>query len=587
MSDNIVTKTGYCKSKGIWLQTLYTIIEHLEINEPWIESIDKIDDFLVQYPDTRAFFLRKTYDKKNTKNKLARTYNITHQTIFLILEKLQIENKSLFTENEYEKIISYIESFPSKEDMTKYHRVSRNKEHLKTTKYKDRIKGINKERFYLDDLYLTRKEIIRQLKCSPSILNKIIYIISPSYKENNSRGLNYNIHEIKDYLDKNSIKEINKTYNKVFKIVLPTENKLYSTKEIRDIFNITPKTVIATLKELDIKPSGKVKQIYDGYSLESIKLVDKFIKDCGGNTRQFFKEKTCMEKYGVKSYTQTDSYKEQYKKTSQERYGYENVFKNKEIQDKIIKNRKEKTGYGYPTQNPKVKEKIKESCLTTWGETNPMKSEKGKRLLEDSLMAKYGVRYISQNKDIVKKSILSRRNNVISFKEKYLLKHNIKLYTSKDLAKIFNRKYGVILGVAKDISIEGIFHKGTTFFTESDKNKLQEYFDTLYKNKSKGEFIIQEYLKNNNIKFEYQKRFKECRDKNTLSFDFCLPDNYILIEFNGIQHYEEVKFFHRDKEAFERQINHDLIKKEFAIKKGYRLLEIKYDDNIEERLLEI
>lgn len=65
--------------------------------------------------------------------------------------------------------------------------------------------------------------------------------------------------------------------------------------------------------------------------------------------------------------------------------------------------------------------------------------------------------------------------------------------------------------------------------------------------KSKGEQLVQKFLEENNIKFETQKRFKECNN-NLSSFDFCAYDKnnkMYLIEVNGIQHYKDNPRFGR------------------------------------------
>lgn len=45
-------------------------------------------------------------------------------------------------------------------------------------------------------------------------------------------------------------------------------------------------------------------------------------------------------------------------------------------------------------------------------------------------------------------------------------------------------------------------------------------------------------LRINNIKFETQKRFKDCRNKSELPFDFYIPEKNLIIETHGEQHYE-------------------------------------------------
>lgn len=93
---------------------------------------------------------------------------------------------------------------------------------------------------------------------------------------------------------------------------------------------------------------------------------------------------------------------------------------------------------------------------------------------------------------------------------------------------------------------------------------------------SKGEIIIENYLKNNKITFETQKRFNDCRGiNNTLPFDFYIPSKNILIEFQGIQHYKPVERF-GGKDRFIEQQKLDKIKKDYAIKNKYNFIEINY-----------
>lgn len=92
------------------------------------------------------------------------------------------------------------------------------------------------------------------------------------------------------------------------------------------------------------------------------------------------------------------------------------------------------------------------------------------------------------------------------------------------------------------------------------------------KTMSVGELYIERFLINNNLFFEKQKYFS---DLGKLSYDFYLPDLKILIEYQGQQHYEPVKIF-GGEEQFLIQKQRDKIKKEYAIKNSYTLLEIPY-----------
>ena len=96
----------------------------------------------------------------------------------------------------------------------------------------------------------------------------------------------------------------------------------------------------------------------------------------------------------------------------------------------------------------------------------------------------------------------------------------------------------------------------------------------------KGEEYIKQYLQRNNISFNIQQKFSDLlgTGDGQLSYDFSIPDEkygYILIEYNGIQHYEVVEYF-GGEEKFKIQKEHDKRKRDYAKKHGYKLITIKY-----------
>ena len=94
---------------------------------------------------------------------------------------------------------------------------------------------------------------------------------------------------------------------------------------------------------------------------------------------------------------------------------------------------------------------------------------------------------------------------------------------------------------------------------------------------SHGEKYIRNYLDKNNIKYEPQKKFKDLKDKTYLSYDFYLPDYNILIEYQGIQHYESINIKGSGEYSnLKKQQHHDKLKREYAKNNGYKLLELKY-----------
>ncbi len=99
-------------------------------------------------------------------------------------------------------------------------------------------------------------------------------------------------------------------------------------------------------------------------------------------------------------------------------------------------------------------------------------------------------------------------------------------------------------------------------------------------NSSHGENEIRNYLKEKNMLFEEQKKFKEL---GRLSYDFYLPNKNLLIEYQGIQHYEPREHFGGEKTFIIQQEN-DKLKKEFAKKHNISLLEISYKENVNDLL---
>lgn len=68
-----------------------------------------------------------------------------------------------------------------------------------------------------------------------------------------------------------------------------------------------------------------------------------------------------------------------------------------------------------------------------------------------------------------------------------------------------------------------------------------------------------------------------------MTYDFYIPSYNLLIEFQGSQHYIPNPFLGGDKQ-FAIQQEHDRRKREYAKENNIALLEIRYDENVEEKL---
>lgn len=94
-------------------------------------------------------------------------------------------------------------------------------------------------------------------------------------------------------------------------------------------------------------------------------------------------------------------------------------------------------------------------------------------------------------------------------------------------------------------------------------------------NQSKGERFIYNLLESFDINFKTEYSFPNLKYKNRLRFDFYIPAYNLLIEYDGIQHYEPVAYFGGDIN-FKVIKQRDRLKDEFAKNNNIKLLRIPY-----------
>ena len=105
---------------------------------------------------------------------------------------------------------------------------------------------------------------------------------------------------------------------------------------------------------------------------------------------------------------------------------------------------------------------------------------------------------------------------------------------------------------------------------------------------SKGALKIKNILDINNIEYFQEMRFNDCRNKNSLPFDFYLPEYKTCIEFDGLQHFESIDYW-----GGEERLNYikknDNIKNEYCKDNNIKLIRVPYYEinNIEDKLFSI
>jgi hypothetical protein len=109
------------------------------------------------------------------------------------------------------------------------------------------------------------------------------------------------------------------------------------------------------------------------------------------------------------------------------------------------------------------------------------------------------------------------------------------------------------------------------FYQSPNKHYNSKTMCPKCKTKSKGEVQLIKYFNDNNIKFECEKTFNGLRGLGgfPLRYDFYLEKYNLLIEYDGIVHYQD-RFNRPD--IFLKQQTHDKMKTEYAIDNHYNFI---------------
>ena len=98
---------------------------------------------------------------------------------------------------------------------------------------------------------------------------------------------------------------------------------------------------------------------------------------------------------------------------------------------------------------------------------------------------------------------------------------------------------------------------------------------------SKGEKAVKKYLEDHNVTYEREVTL-ESLPRKRYDFRFVHEEIGYLLEFDGLQHFEQRDHFHREEDSFEEGQKVDRRKTRHALRNGYRLIRIDYTqvDNV-------
>ena len=116
---------------------------------------------------------------------------------------------------------------------------------------------------------------------------------------------------------------------------------------------------------------------------------------------------------------------------------------------------------------------------------------------------------------------------------------------------------------------------GRTIFLRPDH--IKRGIGCGYCTKSIGEDRVEMFLKEHNIKYEREYRFKDCiRVEKSMPFDFYLPEMNIAIEYDGIQHFQIIGRF-GENNFNELKLN-DEFKNNYCKEHSINLIRISYKE---------
>lgn len=195
----------------------------------------------------------------------------------------------------------------------------------------------------------------------------------------------------------------------------------------------------------------------------------------------------------------------------------------------------------------------------------------GSMLPIDIICKEHGLFQITPNRHLSKRGCIRCGNLKRSMSRRKTTKefiiNSIKIHGNR-------YDYSKVNYIDSRINVEIICPKHGVF-NQKPNNHLKGFGCSQCSTKSIGELFISNWLNQNNIKFEIQKTFIDCKSKLPLRYDFYLPDYHTLIEYDGEPHFKEVEYL-GGQLGFEYRKLNDKIKNEYAENNKIKLLRISY-----------
>lgn len=132
---------------------------------------------------------------------------------------------------------------------------------------------------------------------------------------------------------------------------------------------------------------------------------------CCSTCSQIYQQRTCIEKYGVKSSLQIPKVRESLERVCLERYGVAHPSQALEIQEKKKQTCLERYNVENPFQSSEIKEKIRQTWIEKYGVDHPTKSLEVQEKQKATCLFHYGVEYPSQAPSVQEQIRISMQEN--------------------------------------------------------------------------------------------------------------------------------------------------------------------------------
>ena len=244
------------------------------------------------------------------------------------------------------------------------------------------------------------------------------------------------------------------------------------------------------------------------------------------------RKKTCLEKYGVESISQSEKIKSKVKKTCLERYGVTNPQQSLLIQEKTKQTNLKKYGGIAPACNSKVRAKMEQTNLERYGVKNCSQNVDIREKVKQTNLEKFGVECNLSLKEVQEKI---KQTNCKKYSTPYFVQKDIKNFEIWNNAEKM-RDYLLSLPKKPTIYDLCLFFNVYTKGNNNLADKLREYglqnLVTWKPARSHYEDEIIDWLKQ-----EWPQIQIEINNRQVLSskkeIDIYLPEYKIGIEFNG------------------------------------------------------